>query len=247
VLAAALTAGVGALSFLPRMDSMGSLRSEEGVQGRLMAWEKARESVEQNTTGVGWRQFQSWITVKEGMRWIVQEKSTHSSYVQIGGDLGKPGLFLWLLVLWTGLRSVLFCKVQNDEQERCRRAVLLILTAYLFSSWMINREYYTEYYLVTAMAAAMHRLMVARSLQPEPEPQDDGDESSAARSALAGLNWAPSGSETGIWLDGGFGGANQGRRTTNSAWMRLDWKDLLMTCAATWGVFQVWDYVLKNL
>lgn len=247
VLAASLTAGVGGLSFLPRMESMGSLRSEEGVQGRLMAWEKARESIEQNTTGVGWRQFHGWITVKEGMRWIVQDKSTHSSYVQVGADLGKPGLFLWLLVLWAGLRGVLFCRTHDETEERCRRSILLILASYMVSGWMINREYHTEYYLMAAMAAALHRLTVARSLQPVPEPQNDGDEAPVARPALAGLNWAPPGSETGIWLDGGFGGANQGRRTTNSAWMRLDWKDLLMTCAATWGVFQVWDYVLKNL
>lgn len=247
VLASALTAGVGALSFLPRMESMGSLRSEEGVQGRLMAWEKARGAIEQNTTGVGWRQFHGWVTVRDGNRWIVEDKSTHSSYVQVGADLGKPGLFLWLLVLWTGFRSVFFCKVQNDEQERCRRAVLLILTAYLLSSWMINREYYTEYYLIAAMAAAMHRLMVARSLQPEPEQQDGGDESSAARLALAGLNWAPYGSELGLWVNRGSGDFNQERRTSNLIWNRLDWKDLLMTFVATWGVLQVWDYVIQKL
>ena len=42
IVALAMTAGFSALSFMPRMNEMGNLRSEEGVMGRLMAWESAR-------------------------------------------------------------------------------------------------------------------------------------------------------------------------------------------------------------
>lgn len=82
-LAAAATMGVSALNFLPRMEQMGNLRSDEGVQGRLMAWELARTARDKTMTGEGWRQFVAMITWEgETIR-----KATHSSYVQVGADI----------------------------------------------------------------------------------------------------------------------------------------------------------------
>jgi O-antigen ligase/polysaccharide polymerase Wzy-like membrane protein len=236
VLTTVLTAGVGTLSFLPRMESMGSLRSEEGVMGRLMAWEKARDACENNTTGLGWRQFHAWITVKDGMRWVVEDKSTHSSYVQIGADLGKPGMCLWLLVLFTSMRGVLLYRTQNEDEERCRRSVLLILMAYMVSSWMINREYHTEYYLIAAMAAAYHRLATASRHELAAATSDAASEA-APRAELA---WQlPSEAET-PWMQ-------HEAVDVSREWLKLDWKDIATACGATWAVLQVWDYVLKNL
>ncbi|MBL9177477.1 MAG: O-antigen ligase family protein [Verrucomicrobiaceae bacterium] len=240
VVASALTAGVGALSFLPRMESMGSLRSEEGVMGRLMVWEAAYQACQNNTTGVGWRQFMGWITVQEGTRWIVQDKSTHSSYVQVGADLGKVGMFLWVLILICALRSIAFYKAEDETQERCRRAILLLLTAYMTSSWMINREYHTEYYLIAAMAAAFHRLAAARILDASEETDKSDDTALAVTPASVGLPWAPPGSGPVISL---YGEPVSPKRI----WLRLDWKDIVMAWAATWGVLQLWDYLLKNL
>ena len=234
VIVTVLTAGVGALSFLPRMESMGSLRSEEGVMGRLMAWELARTACENNTTGAGWRLFQAWITVKEGMRWVVEHKSTHSSYVQIGADLGKPGLFIWLLVMLTNLRGLLFARTEDPLMESCRRSVLLILTAYMVSSWMINREYHTEYYLIAAMGAAFHRLAtvakrqaaaVAAAAEAAPRPE---------------LEWMPPQSAA-SWMP------QEPAEAAAREWLRLDWKDVAVAAAGTWAVLQIWDYVLHSL
>ena len=35
---------------------------------------------------------------------------------------------------------------------------MMLILAYAVSGWMINREYHTEYFLLIAVAAAMHRL-----------------------------------------------------------------------------------------
>jgi hypothetical protein len=233
VLAAAMTAGVGALSFMPRMESMGDLRSEEGVAGRLLAWEQARKAVDENATGKGWRQFEAWITFRDGVRVITEQKSTHSSYIQIGADLGKPGIFLWVLVLLCVLRSVAFYTSEDDTQERCRRSILLILIAYMVSSWMINREYHTEYYLIAAIGAAFHRLVIAGAMKPAAVAEDEEKD----------FDWKLPAYEQASWLSP----ADTPVTVTRKLWLNLDWKDFLAAGVATWLVLYIWDYVLQNL
>lgn len=222
VIALVLSLGVGALSFLPRMEQMGDLRSDEGVLGRLMAWEMARTAMDQNTFGVGWKQFIALIDWKEGAKWIYDiPKATHSSYVQVGADLGRSGLFIWILGLWTALRTTLFFKSQSESEERCRRAALLLLIAYLTSGWMVNRQYHTEYFLMVAVAAAIHRLAVARtSMITPPSPAEVPSTSPYSPPAL---------------------------NSTPRFWKRLGWLDLAATAAITWCVLALWDYILKNL
>lgn len=154
-LALAVSLGVSALSFLPRMSDMNNLRSEAGVQGRLMAWELAKTAMERSPAG--WKQFVAYIN------WfgLTEKKATHSSYVQVGADLGVNGMFIYLLALWVSFRTTFLIHRftrENDDKERCRRAAMVLIIAYAVSSWMINREYHTEYFLLIAVAAAMHRL-----------------------------------------------------------------------------------------
>lgn len=241
VLATAMTAGVGALSFMPRMENMGNLGSEEGVKGRLMAWENAHQTMDRNTTGAGWRKFESWITfVDESGRLITEPKSTHSSYVQIGADLGKPGIYMWLLILFCTFRSVAFYKARDDIQERCRRAVMLILIAYMISSWMINREYHTEYYLIAAIGAAFHRLVIASAIRPVSEAGANDKDDTVPKN----FEWTLPSYEQAPWLN-----PADGARTTvtRKLWMSLDWKDFVAAGAGTWLVLYIWDYVLRNL
>jgi hypothetical protein len=252
VVAAALTIGVGALSFLPRMEKMGNLRADDGVQGRLLAWEKAEMALRQNPTGVGWKQFIALVDWKEGNYWhYADPKSTHSSYVQIGADLGQYGLFVWLLVLWTALRSVIFFKSQTDEEERCRRAILLMVIAYMASGWMINREYHTEYYLLVALAAALHRLNVSQStqpiLKPDTAPKEQEPSATISRPAIAGLQWAPQTDDTGLWLESVPEALTAKGSPTRPVWNRINWLDISVAIAMTWGVIEIWNYVLINL
>lgn len=176
-LALAFSLGVSALSFLPRMSDMNSLRSEEGVQGRLMAWELAKTAMERSPAG--WKQFVAYIS------WfgLTIKKATHSSYVQVGADLGINGIFIYLLALWVSFRTTLQIHdltVENDDKERCRRAVMVLIIAYAVSSWMINREYHTEYFLLIAVAAAMHRLHLANETSDELKKLDKSRDDQSA-------------------------------------------------------------------
>jgi hypothetical protein len=221
VLVATATVGVSALSFLPRMEQMGNLRADAGVQGRLMVWEMARYSVDTKPTGDGWKQFQGYI-IWDGKR---EDKATHSSYVQIGGDLGIYGLFFYLLLLWLALRTLLMSARLSKEdpiKERCRRGIMLLIIAYMISGWMINREYHTEYFLVLAAAAAMHRLMLAEEMAMQIEMKEVGT--------------SPSQPVLNTWYEAG-------KRLRN----RISVVDVGVGVAMTWAVMFTWDYILKNL
>jgi len=243
VLGMAASFGLGALSFLPRMEKMGDLRSDEGVQGRLMAWEQAKTAMEQNPTGVGWKQFLALIDWREGNYWHIGiPKSTHSSYVQIGAELGKRGLFMWLLVLIVALRATWVFKAQNDTEERVRRSILLMLSAYMISGWMINREYHTEYYLLVAMAGAMHRLNVARSLNNSSDSTPD----STSETQSLPLPWLPPPSWE-IKLLETTSEEQAPAPRIKKLWNRINGIDLTVAFVATWAVLEIWVYILGNL
>jgi hypothetical protein len=141
-------------------------------------------------------------------------------------------------VLTCSYRGVLFHKAANDEEERCRRSIILILTAYMASSWMINREYHTEYYLIAAIAAAFCRLSTARMLQPDAEGEsEEGGVPKKPEWSLPTYELAP-------WLKPDEGGP---ATVTRKLWLRPDWIDLLAACVGTWLVLYIWDYILKNL
>jgi len=242
VLMSAMTAGVGALSFMPRMEGMQDMRSEEGIMARIMAWENAYQTMARNTTGAGWRQFEAWITfVDENGQLVTEPKSTHSSYIQVGADLGKYGIYLWLLVLCCAFRSVIFYKSEDEMQERCRRAILFILAAYMASSWMINREYYTEYYLIAALGAAFHRLTMAATMRPVLKATHAGDENVEGAQSPA-FPWALPAYEQVSWLS-----PVSVPVVPRKLWIRLDVIDVAVAGAGTWAVLYIWEAVNATL
>lgn len=244
VISAALTAGVGALSFMPRMDRMGDLRSDDGVAGRLLAWDRARLSMDRNTYGVGWRQFMAFIDWKEGNYMMTVAKSTHSSYVQVGADLGVYGLFLWLLGIWTAIRSLVFFKSANQTRERCRRAILLLVVSYAASSWMINREYHTEYYLLIAVAAALHRLRLAQEI----EDAETASETQSSQSIFKDSS-PPHQSSSRSEEEDEVSEEEESLDSENkrAIWKQLGLIDLAAGIAFVYIVVQIWDYVLGHL
>jgi hypothetical protein len=152
----AMTVGVAALKLLPRMDTMSA--SEDGIAGRLVIWQMAHNAMVNTNTGEGWKKFEAWVTIpKQG----VVRKATHGSYVNVGADLGYPGLFLFLAVLYCGVRTVLQARPPPDDAEagRLQRALLSLIASYGASAWMIDRAYHTDFFFIAGAVAAFHRLM----------------------------------------------------------------------------------------
>jgi hypothetical protein len=226
------------------MEQMGNLRSDEGVQGRLMAWELARTARDKTTTGEGWRQFVAMIT------WEGETipKATHSSYVQVGADLGLSGIFLFVAGLWCALHSLISAHrltCDDEVSERCRRTAMILVIAYAISSWMINREYHTEYFLIIAIAAAIHRLCQAKATQEvmsdlEAATESEVEEDFSTISLSTQI-------ENGRVLPRLAIQDNDEEPESKSFWTKIGFLDLLACSALTWCVVEVWDYVLTSL
>lgn len=238
--------GVSALSFLPRMADMNNLRADQGVQGRLLAWEMARTAERNNPTGIGWKQFIAEFPWQEGNRMVWVRKATHSSYVQIGADLGRYGLFLYLAGIWCALHTLLALKTNDPLQERCRRALMVLLLANVMSGWMINRQYHTEYFLLIATAAAIHRLQKGTELQAKesiPEVSEDPGKEGAPRSTGSHQDKEaqhPQPAPAFVPLRKPLS------ELQKPFWNRFGVVDLACCIALTWLTLWTWDYLLVN-
>jgi len=242
-LSAAILGGIPALSFLPRMSEMGDLRSDEGVQGRLLAWEMAKTAEGNNPTGVGWNQFVAYIPWVEGTNHMIVTKATHSSYVQIGADLGRYGLFLYIAAIWCAVHTLLVTKSADDTQERCRRVLLIFLIANVVSGWMINRQYHTEYFLLIAGAAAMHRLRKAEELAKLGTPEETDEKPGLSPKTLVEeLRKAWTRKETPAFI----ARPSESLQKSKPLWHRFGSLDLACSVGLTWLTLRLWTYVLEN-
>jgi len=247
--AMALIAGVSALSFLPRMSELSNLRGDEGVQGRLLAWEMARTAMERNPTGVGFNQFIAMVPWQEGNYYLIVPKATHSSYVHVGADLGRYGLFLYLACLWCALHTLIAFRSAELQHERCRRVLLVLLTGYLLSGWMINRQYHTEFFLLIAATAALHRLKKAEELPKAPEGVPMENESVSTKRDSAVLVRNTLNKVRDAWKDRdplAFGPTAASPLPRKPLWNRFALYDLCTCLGLTWLTLWTWDYVLTN-
>ncbi|MEQ1749539.1 MAG: O-antigen ligase family protein [Prosthecobacter sp.] len=231
LLSAALAGGGAAISLMPRMESMGSLRSDEGIQGRLLAWDQAKISVQNHFTGEGWKSFHAII--KWEKTWI--SKATHSSYVKIGADLGYPGMFIYIGILWLGVRTLLRAKPEDDELNRCRQCLFTLIISYIVSNWMIDRAYHTEYFLFMAAIGAFHRLAL---LNREVKENTEELQEVLPWQLPTMPSWLPELRTESISAQ---------NMTFKASLIRPSAIDAVLALCGTWTVFYIWDYVLKNL
>ena len=250
VVITAITVGVSALSFLPRMSQMSDLRADEGVQGRLLAWEMARGVSKSHPTGVGWQQFVALIDWKEDSGAIIYDlpKATHSSYVQVSADLGAYGLFIYLGGLWCVFHTLLRFKPANDSEDRCRRILWILLLGTAISGWMINRQYHTEYFLLLAATAALHRLAKARELEAPPvaaaeTPQDAPPVLRAPEDFPEPTSPPEEPRDAPAFTTK----ADDGGKSPKPLWNKFGLLDLGACAGLTWLTLWLWDYIMVNL
>ncbi len=220
VLAIAIGGGQTALSTLPRMSEMGALRQDEGVAGRIMAWEIARGVTEHTITGEGWKKFAAVI------EWEGEsiDKATHSSYVKIGADLGIPGLLLYLSLLCCGLRSLLTYGGYNVRMERARRILFCLLLSYIGSGWMIDRAYHTEFFLLLG-AIASYQVLSVRHVRELAQARASAEPLPMPLSPLR----------------------RHMQRSPILSWRTYGVGDAVAACLALQLVLFTWDYVILNL
>jgi hypothetical protein len=216
------------LSTLPRMDL--DVRSDEGIQGRIMAWEIARTATRREMNGAGWKKFDAYISY-EGE---TSRKATHSCYVRVAADLGYPGLFLYWAIMWCALRSLFTLRSQSVEVERLRRVLLVMLAGYIISGWMIDRSYYVEYFLLAAVCAALHRL---HNMTNQAQNSIHSEDVSGGRLSMTEITQEHSSyniDETAV------------NTKLKLPWIRFGLLDCAASVALTYATLRLWDYILET-
>jgi O-antigen ligase len=82
----------------------------------------------------------------------------HNSAVQIGGETGLVGLFLWIALIYLSVKGVVaYMRGTEDPAEKafCVGLILSVI-GYLISSMFVTLEYET-FYLLLAVCAVMGR------------------------------------------------------------------------------------------
>lgn len=233
------------------MGELNESSRDEAIQGRVTAFKFGLNTLKNNIYGVGIHQFMSGM--KRTQRFSI---AAHSSYVQVGGELGWPGLFIFVGILYCCLRTLISAKTTDVTEERVRRILFVLLVSYAVSSWMVNWPWRTTFFLMVGAIAAFHRLMVAKhpANPVETEPQTE----LTPASALIGLQHAPALSAT---VPSTF---NQAALTPtlekkkalfaqefpDSApaglrWNKLGWVDLVLMIVLTWVTIRFWQYLIN--
>ena len=172
IIVSAVLFGGTMLWALPRMQELKRAKTDEAIMGRVAAFTHGLKIVEGNYRGVGYRQ---WL--KDFIAHHHFSKAAHSSYVQIGAELGSVGFALFLGVLYCNLRTLVTARTQSTEEERIRRVLFVLVITYMVSSWMVDLGYRTTYFMFTAATAAFHRHLLRLN---EVSEEEEKEESSGA-------------------------------------------------------------------
>jgi O-antigen ligase len=88
-----------------RLDTMSNLSEDESAAGRFANWDLSwQEALEHPLVGVGPDNHVRYNN--DVVKPDVQVRSAHSVYFQVLGELGFPGLALFLLFFWVGFWSL---------------------------------------------------------------------------------------------------------------------------------------------
>jgi len=141
-----LTALVVAPAYLTSIsDSSGS------AQKRIEMWAEGIEMVQQNPVfGIGRGHFLSYTS----------KLIAHNSAIEVMGETGIPGFFLWLGIIYMGFKNLLFA-YRETEDPRSRSyllALALSIAGYVVSSFFVTLEYETFYFLLAVSAAVGNNL-----------------------------------------------------------------------------------------
>ena len=277
IICAAATFGGSVLYALPRMQELNKSKTDEAIQGRVMAFTHGYKMMTTTNHGVG---FHNWIpsflaghyrfkqthTGKEALKkpMPIVSKAPHSSYVCIGAELGYQGFFLLFGILYCCLRTVVTAKTSTPDEERIRRILFVLIVSYMVSSWMVDFEYRPSFFMFAAATAALHRHLSGINAQKDREEERDAERALEPRLPAWRANLVPQPALTGALAQRGVPAAvmtleplpaaerapepaAKAAARLDFAWNRIGWVDFALTAAMTYGAIRYWSYLLTRM
>mgnify|MGYP001611531208 CR=1 FL=1 len=140
--------------------------------GRLALWKRGIDMMIDNPLlGVGVNAFiaaDGTFYANEGSRW----NTAHNSFVQIGAELGFPGLLAFCLLIWGSIKNVR--KIPsidgNDESDSFRNATAYSIigswVGFIVSGSFLSAAYITPFYFLLAISLSFISLNKQKTTQP---------------------------------------------------------------------------------
>lgn len=167
------------LSFAPesywhRMSTMMNPDADYNVTestGRIDIWKRGLRMIATRPLGVGANDF----AIAEGRMHEGKGKwsAPHNSFIQIGGELGVIGLYLFVKLLFSSIKSMRECK-ELDKKETVPRYLLdgieVSFYGYMATGFFLTQAYSAVLYLLVAMAICA-RKAIERDVEPVALPQ----------------------------------------------------------------------------
>lgn len=244
ILSIALTSGVSLLYKLPRMDVMHRLRTDEGVGGRMRSFEFGLMILKEQPHGVGWGNFVEANQRFVASRGLEEEAiAAHSTFNQIGTELGFTGLAIFLGLLYLCAKPLVFATGLNVEEERIRRLLFALLVSYVASGWMVDFGRRGTFWMMCGCVVAFERycrhkeqighkeVVVEAAAEGEGNsvPAPPGIPVQAAVSASGGEEAPP---------------PNLMKRILT--WRKFGLLDIAIVYVLTRGCVEIWEYILYD-
>lgn len=146
----AVVGGIIFVLFILAPAYLTNIHDEQGsAQYRVAMWVEGVEMVQQNPVfGIGSGRFLEYTS-----RLIA-----HNSAIEIMGELGLPGLFFWISMIYMAFRGIYeFVNNTDDPVAKSNASMLAIsIAGYLVSSMFVTLEYETFYFLLALAAVLGH-------------------------------------------------------------------------------------------
>jgi len=200
---AAITLGIMSIPFLPqsfteRMTTIQNYKADESASTRIAVWGWTLDYVKQNPFGGGFDVYLinelkyelSEVDIEKYEDWgldpddfdagLVEDKARafHSSYFEMLGEQGFPGLTIWVLIHFGGVwrMEVLRRKYKNSEKEGEAWVSPLALALqnahiiYLVGALFVGVAYQPFVYMLVAMQIGLDTYMSRRAAEAKWRP-----------------------------------------------------------------------------
>ena len=277
IIVLAVMFGSTALFALPRMQELDKTKTDEAIQGRVIAFTHGYKMMTTTQHGVGfhhWQEsflagkyrFKQTHTDKESRKKTqpIIYKAPHSSYVGIGAELGYPGFFLLFAILYCCLRTLVTAKTSTPDEERIRRILFVLIVSYMVSSWMVDFAYRPTFFMFAAATAALHRHLLGLHEEKDREMSDAEERAQqplvpawrgriVAQPVLAGAG-ATMGASTPVFIMEPVPVVARAPEPEAKpaakiarAWNRIGLVDLALAFAMTYVAVRYWSYLLTRI
>jgi len=140
-----------------RMGSLMNMQTDKAIMDRVDAWYVAIQMFKQNPFfGVGYDLFMNFFF-----------KATHSSFVQVGAELGFIGLFCWLGLIIFFFKRTRWLIANSSLSPAYTLGMEGTLMAYIITSFFATMGYHIIFFVLGGLVAGAQRIELARGVSSE--------------------------------------------------------------------------------